>query len=268
MNQVKLRSYEKIEEENKELKTVMRKLSHEMGNALTLLGASIYYLENQIAGGCSKFDIKDLKGDYSYICNLFKNLKEYNHAEALDKREITITDIIKDIENSFARLSGSEQVTFTTHRLTDTDKVKVYADMTKMRQVIINIIKNSIEAMEDNLGERNIVVRVGTEMVADDRIDNTLQRVAGKEIVHIEIRDNGKGISEQYVGEIFQPMFTYGKKDGTGLGLSVVKKIVEDHQGKIKAVSVQGTGTAIHIYLPVLNKIKKNQTTCPTCGVS
>ena len=130
--------------------------------------------------------------------------------------------------------------------------------------------EGAIELVKRNVikDERTIVVRVGTEIVSDDRIDNTLQRVAGKEIVHIEIRDNGKGISDQYLGEIFQPMFTHGKENGTGLGLSVVKKIVEDHQGKIKAVSVCGTGTAIHIYLPVLNKIKKNQTTCPTCGVS
>jgi hypothetical protein len=86
MEQVKLASYEKLEEENRELKTVLRKLSHEMGNALTLLGASIFYVETDIATAHGKCDVSDLKNDYTYICNLFKELREYNHTESLAKK--------------------------------------------------------------------------------------------------------------------------------------------------------------------------------------
>lgn len=254
MNQVKPRSYEKVEEENRELKTVMRKLSHEMGNALTLLGASVYYLENRMTKDGSGFDIKDLKGDYMYICNLFKDLSEYNHAEVLEKTAVPVEAIAYDIQDLFEKMKGNEYIEFNVEKFTDIKGTKVYADVTKMRQAIINILKNSIEAMEDNSEDKGkrLVVRIGTEKVADDIRDVGLRACVRKEIVHVEIRDNGKGISEQLLGEIFQPMFTHGKKEGTGLGLSVVKKIIEDHQGKVKAVSAPGTGTAIHIYLPIL----------------
>lgn len=253
MNQVLTEGYEKVQAENRELKMVMRKLSHEMGNALTLLGASVYYLENRMTKDGSGFDIKDLKGDYMYICNLFNDLREYNHAETMEKKEIFLTDIIWSIEDSFKRIKGSDKVELIIEKNVDADNIKIYADETKMRQVIINILKNGMEAMEDNEEEKGkkMVFRIGTENVDDDIRDVEMQAFAGTKIVHIEIRDNGKGIPKQVLEDIFQPMFTYEKKEGTGLGLSVVKKIIEDHRGKIKAVSVPGTGTAMHIYIPI-----------------
>ena len=75
MEQVKLASYEKLEEENRELKTVLRKLSHEMGNALTLLGASIFYVETDIATANGKCDVSDLKNDYTSQGNFLKGSK-------------------------------------------------------------------------------------------------------------------------------------------------------------------------------------------------
>lgn len=254
MENKKYKSYDKLVEENNELKTVMRKLSHEMGNALTLLGSSIYYLENDISGGVSNCDITNLKNDYLYICNLFKNLREYNHAEGLSKKEISLTCIINDIEVYMSKLADRDSVRLVFEKNVDTDSIKIFADMTKIRQVLINILKNSIEAMADNDTQKGKKIVVGTSL-SDDT-------------VHMEIRDNGKGISEKYIKEIFQPMFTYDKEEGTGLGLAVVKKIVEDHQGKVKAVSTKGVGTAIHIYFSVVKEAMKNQTTGLTCEVS
>ena len=253
MERVKLASYEKLEEENRELKTVLRKLSHEMGNALTLLGASIFYVETDIASINGKCDISDLKNDYIYICNLFKELREYNHTESLAKKEVTIGEIVASIENAFSKMAGSEKVLLVTHRQDNASSKKIYADLLKLRQALINVLKNCIDAIEDNDEDKGkrIDVSVLIEPIAiEENEDIKINQI--KEMVHIEIRDNGKGICDTYIGEIFQPMFTYGKKDGTGLGLSVVKKIVEDHKGKIESVSVLGTGTAIHIYLPIL----------------
>ena len=254
MERVKLVSYEKLEEENQELRTVLRKLSHEMGNALTLLGASIFYVETDIEKLNVKCDLMELKNDYSYICNLFGELREYNHTEGINKKEVTVSDMMIAIENAFFRLTGNENILLVTNRQINDQKTRIFADKIKLRQALINVIKNSIDAVKDNddIKGKKIEISVMMESVADKEFwgQNFYYK---NEVVHIEIKDNGKGISEHHIDKIFQPMFTYGKGDGTGLGLSVVKKIVEDHGGKIKAVSALGTGTAIHIYLPILN---------------
>ena len=89
---------------------------------------------------------------------------------------------------------------------------------------------------------------------SDNKNDLYLSMSIEDDIVHIEIRDTGKGISEKNIQDIFKPMSTFGKKNGVGLGLAVVRKIIEDHQGKIEAVSALGAGTAIHIYLPIMKQ--------------
>lgn len=250
---VKLRSYEMLEEENKELKIMMRKLCHEMGNALTLLGGSIFYLENDLRTKESVDEILDVKNDYTYICKLFNNLREYNHTEAVQKENITLSELVENIEDIFDKFNTDESIELRVEQAINIEDVSIYADITKIRQVIINIMKNSIEAMEEKVDKnsKNIVVRLTTETLPAQGCDVPSQTIKEREVVHIELRDNGKGIPEKNINDIFQPLYTYGKEHGSGLGLAVVKKIVEDHRGKIKAVSAVGTGTAMHIYLPV-----------------
>lgn len=242
---IDLERYKKLEEENVELKIIMRKMCHEMGNALTLLGGSIFYLESEIKNKKNDIKLIDLKEDYGYICRLIGNLREYNHTETTAKSDILLTDFLDEIKEIFERLNTEEATKLTIENQIKTNKIKIKADKTKLRQVIINIIKNSIEAMEENGVDkgRNIFVRLSNDVDKE---------ILLKESVHIEIRDNGKGIADENIENIFKPLHTYDKKNGSGLGLAIVKKIVEDHCGIIKAVSACGTGTAMHIYLPVL----------------
>ncbi len=259
--QLKLKSYEMLEEENKELKTVMRKLCHEMGNALTLLGGSIFYLENQLKERKSEKELINLKDDYGYICKLFGSLGEYNHTESVEKDNVSLACLIDNIEDIFDKLNIDNKIEFRLEKIVDAFNTKIYADVTKIRQAIINIIKNSIEAMEDNDVEKgkNMVIRISEEVIPYEASSGYKEKediFKNDFVVHIEIRDNGKGIKEDSITEIFKPLYTEGKKNGSGLGLAVVKKIVEDHCGKIKAVSALGTGTAMHIYFPVLRKVE------------
>lgn len=254
MKQVKLVSYDELEEENMELKIVLRKLAHEMGNALTLLGASIYYVEASVDSKSAKCNICDLKNDYTYICNLFKELREYNQTDVIVKKEITVGKMIDAIESAFSKMHGSEDVSLYIFKQDNILDKKIYADLVMLRQALINILKNSIDAVWENEDSKGkiIEVKIMVENIYECEIeDSELENIS--EVIHIEVADNGKGIADMHINEIFKPMFTYGKKDGTGLGLAVVKKIVEKHKGKIKAVSALGTGTAIHIYFPIFN---------------
>lgn len=249
--------YNALETENKELKMVLRKFTHEMGNALTVLGASIFYVEGDMLRVGEKCDLHDLKNDYAYICNLFNNLREYNHAEAVDKKYIEINEVVREMDSSFHKIQGNESIMFGIYRHDFIENKKIFGDFVKLRQVFINVIKNAIEAVSENDAEKGKEIRISVTVEKDEGSyesihKNDYDENNFMEMIHIEIIDNGKGISEKNICKIFEPMFTYGKKNGTGLGLSIVKKIIEDHQGKIKAVSALGTGTAIHIYLPVV----------------
>lgn len=234
--------YSILETENEELKMLLRKFTHEMGNALTVLGASIFYVEADIMCTSNESNLSELKNDYSYICSLFNNLREYNHAESVEKKYIEIGELIKEMEGSFRKIQGNENVLFGIYSQGSIENMKIYADFVKIKQALINIIKNAVEAVSENEENKGKEIRISVTVGNDDF----------KDMVHIEIMDNGKGISNKNIYKIFEPMFTYGKKNGTGLGLPIVKKIVKDHEGKLKAVSALGTGTAMHIYLPVI----------------
>jgi signal transduction histidine kinase len=69
--------------------------------------------------------------------------------------------------------------------------------------------------------------------------------------VRIEVEDSGKGIPQKYLDKVFEPYFTHGKPDGTGLGLALARKIVEDHKGRMEIRSKEGEGTTVAIILPV-----------------
>jgi len=68
--------------------------------------------------------------------------------------------------------------------------------------------------------------------------------------VRIEVEDTGAGIPEKYLDKVFEPYFTHGKLDGTGLGLALARKIVEDHRGRMEIHSKEGVGTTVSMVLP------------------
>lgn len=109
-----------------------------------------------------------------------------------------------------------------------------YAD--ELNQVWMNLIHNALQAMEYK----------GTLTIALDQQDNQ---------VVIRIMDTGKGIPAEILPQIFRPFFTTKRAgEGSGLGLDIVKKIIDKHQGKIEVASEIGKGTTFSIWLPVGNE--------------
>lgn len=110
--------------------------------------------------------------------------------------------------------------------------VLLLIDRDKMLQVLLNLIRNAFQAMEQ-AGYVHLVLRV-----------------EGKHAI-IEVRDNGCGIPEDKLNQIFDPFYTT-KEDGTGLGLALCQKIIEDHQGSITVRSDLGIGSIFTILLPIV----------------
>ncbi|WP_106765837.1 ATP-binding protein [Paenibacillus faecalis] len=110
------------------------------------------------------------------------------------------------------------------------ESVMVYMDRDKIIQVMINLIRNAFQAMETT-----------------GHVHFSLQ-LEGKTAI-IKVQDTGKGIAEAYISQIFDPFYTT-KEEGTGLGLSLCQKIVEDHGGSISVNSEIDTGTTFTVKLP------------------
>lgn len=109
---------------------------------------------------------------------------------------------------------------------------QVKMDQDKMVRVFYNLASNARDAMAQ-----------GGSL--------TVSTAPSNGYVKIEFKDSGTGMPEEVRKRIFEPFMTYGKKHGTGLGMAIVKKVIDDHQGKIEIESEMGKGTTIRILLPV-----------------
>jgi len=109
---------------------------------------------------------------------------------------------------------------------------KVNMDQDKIVRVFYNIASNARDAMPQG-GSLTVI----TEKQND--------------FVKIDFKDSGTGMPEEVKKRIFEPFMTFGKKHGTGLGMSIVKKVIDDHKGRIDIESEMGKGTTIHVYLPL-----------------
>jgi PAS domain S-box-containing protein len=114
------------------------------------------------------------------------------------------------------------------------DLPKIVGDRVQLQQVTMNLIVNSIEAMKDFDGIRELVIK-------SQRAEN--------EQVLVSVSDTGKGIPPQFVEQIFDPFFTT-KPHGTGMGLRISRSIIESHGGRLWAVGSSGRGAIFHLNLP------------------
>lgn len=126
----------------------------------------------------------------------------------------------------------------------------VTADETQVQQVIVNLCTNAAHAMKKDGGEFEIRLSLAAMKPGDEALA-TMGLLPG-EYAHLEVSDQGEGIPQDVMGQIFDPFFSTKKEDGgTGLGLSTVLGIVKEHGGGVSVESNVGDGTCFHVYLPL-----------------
>jgi signal transduction histidine kinase len=127
------------------------------------------------------------------------------------------------------------------------DPAVVVGDETQLRQVVLNLVINASEAMAGRPGEIAVVVRRAE--VEPEAAGATTRGLAPGPYVVLEVGDRGCGMDPATQARIFEPFFST-KREGRGLGLSVVYGIVRDHAGTLRIDSAPGEGTTFQIYLP------------------
>lgn len=232
----------RLMEENKDAKQIISQLlenhhttvsmiAHEIRNPLTLVSSSLQIIEKQHPEVKKFNNWEQTMEDIQFMCSLLNDLSSFNNSSTLHHSVFSIEQLIKNVAVSFAislDADGSD-IEFTSRVVPGMGDFT--GDKIKLEEVLLNLLRNAREA-------------VGK----DGRI--SLSAARQKETVIILCQDNGCGIPANIIETIFDPFVTY-KENGTGLGLSSSKQIIEAHGGSINVESAPETGTVFTVTLPV-----------------
>ncbi|MCP4216299.1 MAG: GHKL domain-containing protein [bacterium] len=163
---------------------------------------------------------------------LLKSFKKFNMFETL---YIVIIVIVRFLRNFLSLIwEDFKAKGIVIHLDAGDDRNSVRADTRALHQVLLNIIGNAAEAMEER---ETPFIHISTHYMASTGTMNII------------VRDNGQGIPQSQVKNLFKPFYTT-KVEGTGLGLVIVKKILSRMEGEIAVSSVENKGTTVTISLP------------------
>ncbi len=216
-------------------KDLARQIAHEVKNPLTPMKLNIQHLEKMAKTDPEQLEkitpriTQSLINQIDQLAEISNDFSFFSNISQAEKTELSLNEILDKVESLYSFYS---EVEFTLHRpLKD---VNIMANQTQIHNLYTNIIKNGIEATEGK----------------DKREVSVFHEMSNTEVL-IYFSDNGHGIKEESKANIFTPNFTT-KSSGTGLGLVIVKNIVEFHEGNIDFISVPNTGTTFIISLPLL----------------
>ncbi len=207
-------------------------IAHEIRNPLTSIKVLIHSLAEKIADTETKEkDIKVIEDEIERVNQIIDRFLDFARPK---EPEFSLVDINQILEETINLVSGEVKEQNVVLEKKFSALPRLYADREQMKQVFLNLFLNAVQAMPEG-GKLGI------------RTDLLGQRV------RIQIQDQGIGIPESIKDKLFEPFFTM-KEEGVGLGLSIVKRIIDDHKGSIKVRNSHPQGTVFAINLPINTK--------------
>jgi signal transduction histidine kinase len=216
---------------------------HDIGNPLTIVWGYVQLLAKKLEESeptddpnavSSNKELEIIEQNVRLCRDLLTMWQSYGSVEANPHKLISISDIVREVVAGVGAMAKETPVELKCD-VTE-DPCSLMGDAVQITRAIQNVIINAIQASGD---------RKGTVEVSCIRKDF---------YVDVRIADTGQGISPEQIARIFDPYFTTKQgKSGTGLGLFITRKVVDDHNGSIKVDSTPGIGTTITIRLPLIN---------------
>jgi len=230
-----------ISERHEAWEHVARKLAHEIKNPLTPIQLTIDNLKSKYekfvdVSEKDKFN-KNLNIILSQINQIEKLVNEFSDFARMPKPMFRVNNLVDLINSNIEFLNKTDQTVKINLFFSKNDNFNLLCDNEQINRVIFNLIKNSIESIQEK------ALKTGD---FDKKINIEIKRI--NNYIAINIFDNGIGFSTKIKKEIIKPYYTT-KEKGSGLGLSIVNKIINDHNGNIEFNS-NTTGTNILINLP------------------
>ena len=218
-------SYKELVRE-KQIKTSLFKITHEIKNPLAVCKGYLDMLDVNNNEQCKKY-IPIIDVEIKHTLLILQDFSSFSKI-TIEKDIMDINYLLGEVVHNLSELLQKNDIKII---FNNDDEIYINADYTRLMQVFINIIKNSIESFDDNK-KKKIVITEREET----------------NYIYIMIEDNGKGIEKENMVHICEPFFTT-KKTGTGLGISLSNEIINSHGGTMKYKSEYGKGTKVTIKL-------------------
>ena len=216
-------------EKEKELRRSLFKVTHEIKNPIAVCKGYLDMIDVNDKKKVSKY-IPIIKDEITRTLILMDDFLDYTKIK-IEKEEMDIVMLLEDLEDYLKDLFKKNGIK-SEFNLPDED-IYIEADYNRLKQVFINLLKNAIEAKDSSKKENKIKISLESD----------------NEFMKIIIEDNGVGMDKDTLNNVSEMFFTT-KRRGSGLGVSLSKEIIEQHNGTIVYNSVKGEGTRVIVTLP------------------
>jgi PAS domain S-box-containing protein len=207
-------------------------VAHEIRNPLTSIKGFIQLFQQGIRKD-EYFDV--VLSEFNRVEDIIKEFLSLAKPQEIKLKPASIPSLVKEIETLLESEAHLKNVEFFIE--IEQDIPLIMCDANQIKQVLLNLCKNSIEAIDKRV-EGLIKVKV---------------RIEGENNLLIQVVDNGVGISEDRMKRLGEPFFS-NKEKGTGLGLMLCLRIIEEHKGILTFESIENQGTTANIRLPLVNR--------------
>ncbi|WP_405384194.1 ATP-binding protein [Maribacter sp. LLG6340-A2] len=245
-----IESYDKLKLSNEELESFSRVASHDLQEPLRKIQVFISRIEDDARESLpekSMVYFEKIKVAAFRMRDLIQNLLTYSGIERQDSEfeEVNLNEVGGKVKEELSQLIKETNAQITFENLPEVKGVAF-----KLEQVFANLISNSIKYRKSDIDP--VINITSTQVNAQDIQEKFTKNF--KTYHEISFTDNGIGFAPEYaksIFEVFQKLHSKTEYSGTGIGLSICKKIVENHQGHIHAKSTLGEGATFIVYLPV-----------------
>ena len=189
-------------------------------------------------------ELREIKRAAERATALTRQLLAFSRKQVAKKTVFDLNENLTLMTRMLSRIIGED---IDLRMMLSQDPVPLRADQGQMEQIIMNLLINARDAMP--IGG-TITVRTMLVDAARHPVPLIGGMASSGTFAVLTVTDNGCGIPQDIQAQIFEPFFTTKGQEGTGLGLSVIYGIIQDHQGGIQLVSAPGKGTSFHIFLP------------------
>ena len=227
-------------------------VAHDLNNLLTGILGNITLLKIMLHGQAQCMDcLNGIESSAQKSARITQQILAFVRGNAVRHKPINMFTLAENIVKTYATSLPPQMQVYIN---SSGDNFEVLGDETKLHQVLLNLVVNSINALD---GQGQVEVFLEIEKLAVPLTFGN-QSIEAGEYIRVTVADTGCGMSEEVLQKIFEPFFTTKGKEGTGLGLSIVYSCVKEHQGLVRVFSGVGNGTSFQIYLPRNNGTQKH----------